>query len=82
MVTMVSIGWFLLAWFVVSAVVSLAVGQLLRCNTASDDQEADDVMNRKQVVRYMRQHKIVKYENHADPSPTQSTSNSKAGNDQ
>jgi hypothetical protein len=77
---MMSIGWFLLAWLVVSLVVSVVLGQLLRHNSAAVDQEADDVVNRKKVVRYMRQHKIVKYENHTDVAPSTSTAKSKAGN--
>jgi Tfp pilus assembly protein PilN len=80
MVTVESIGWFILAWVVASVVVSVILGQLLRYNSASDDQEANDVLNRKQVVRYMRQHKITKIENQADEAP--STARNKAGNGQ
>lgn len=78
MLTMVNVGWILLAWFVVSIVVAVILGQLLRYNAASDDQEASDVLNRKQVVRYMRQHKTAKVESHTDEIP--STARSKTGN--
>jgi Tfp pilus assembly protein PilN len=80
MVTVESIGWFILAWIVASVVVSMILGQLLRYNSASDDQEANDVLNRKQVVRYMRQHKITRIESQADETP--STARNKAGNGQ
>ncbi|HCU54789.1 MAG TPA: hypothetical protein DIC36_11120 [Gammaproteobacteria bacterium] len=80
MVTMENIGWFILAWIVASVVVSVILGQLLRYNSASDDQEANDVLNRKQVVRYMRQHKIATFERQADETP--STARNKAGNGQ
>ena len=80
MLAMVDIGWILLAWFVVSIVVSVILGQLLQYNAASDDQEANDVLNRKQVVRYMRQHKTGKLESHADDIP--STARNKAGHGQ
>jgi hypothetical protein len=80
MVTVESIGWFILAWIVASVVVSVILGQLLRYNSASDDQEANDVLNRKQVVRYMRQLKITRIESQADETP--STARNKAGNGQ
>jgi len=54
MVTIEAVMWFLASWFVLSVVISIALGQLMRYNTAADDREAEEVAQRKQVVRYLR----------------------------
>lgn len=53
--SMESITWIVAGWTGVALVVSLILGRMLRhTTTAMDDQELNEVVSRRQVLRYLR----------------------------
>jgi hypothetical protein len=52
---MESVAWFVAGWTGVALVVSLILGRMLQhTTTAMDDHELNEVVTRRQVLRYLR----------------------------
>lgn len=52
---MATLGWILAGWFAVSIVVSLFLGRFLReVNAEAGESDLNQVLSRRQVVRFMR----------------------------